>query len=250
MFRFDNKVVVITGGSKGIGFSAAEKFIEAGAYVFITGTNEAEGKKAADQLGEQAQFLKADVTKPEEVESFAAYVKESAGPADVLVNNAGIYAKDDFLTLSEESWRKILDVNLNGVFTVTKQFTAHMVEKGSGVIVNIASEAGLTAISNQVAYNVSKAALIMFTKSLAVDLAKHGIRVNAVCPGTTLTPLVEHALAAADDPEGMKKEMESFRPLDRLGKPEEIAMAVLSMAADEIGFANGSICTVDGGSTV
>ena len=189
------------------------------------------------------------MSKEEDVKSIPAQVKEELGPVDILVNNAGIYHQGDILTTAYEDWLRILEVNLHGSFLVTKYLVEQMVEKGGGVIVNVSSEAGIDAISGQIAYNVSKAALISFTKSLAADLAKYNIRANAVCPGTTMTPLVEEALKRADDPAAAKRQLESCRPLDRLGTPEEIASAILAMASSDLGYATGAVLAIDGGYT-
>jgi NAD(P)-dependent dehydrogenase (short-subunit alcohol dehydrogenase family) len=140
-------------------------------------------------------------------------------------------------------------VNLTGVFLCSKYAAEAMVSQGSGVIVNVASEAGVVGIAGQVAYNTSKAAVIGLTRSCAVDLAHSGVRANAVCPGTTDTPLVREAVQRAADPVQARRKLESVRPLDRLGKVEEIAAAILFMASDEAGYATGAILSIDGGYT-
>ena len=249
MFRFDEKVVVVTGGEMGIGYATAGRFVAAGARVVIAGIDESAGTRAAEELGDDARFVRADVTSASDAAALAATVADTFGPVDILVNNAGIIAKGDVVSLDEATWRRTLDVNITGMFIVTKHLVPQMIDNHGGVIVNVASEAGLVAIPNQVAYNVSKAAVIMFTKSLALDLAPYSIRANAVCPGTTLTPLVEEHLAAAVDREAALRERENRRPLKRLGKPDEIAVCIMAMAADELGYATGSVWSIDGGYT-
>jgi NAD(P)-dependent dehydrogenase (short-subunit alcohol dehydrogenase family) len=249
MLNFEDKVVAITGAEMGIGKAIAEAFSKRGAKVVIVGIDEAEGTATAAHLPGKALFIKADVSKEEEVKLLPEKIKKEFGPVDILVNNAGIYKKGNVSTTSFEDWKKILDVNLDGVFLVTKYILQQMLEQNQGVIVNIASEAGIAAIGNQVAYNVSKAAVIALTKSLAVDFAEHNIRANAVCPGTTMTPLVEKALATSANPEEEKRALESSRPLNRLGKPEEIANAVLALASEELGYATGAVLSIDGGYT-
>lgn len=249
MLNFKDKVVLVTGGEMGIGKAIAEVFSRQGAKVVIVGINEAEGSRTAAGLPGEALFIKADVSKEEEVSQVPRKVEGVFGPVDILINNAGIYKKGDVSTISFADWKRILDVNLNGVFLVTKYVLKQMLKRKQGVIVNVASEAGLVAIADQVAYNVSKAAVISLTRSLAVDFAKHNIRANAVCPGTTMTPLVEKALAATDDPERTRRDLEQSRPLNRLGKPEEIANAVLALASDELGYATGAVFSIDGGYT-
>lgn len=248
MLDFTGKVVAVTGGTKGIGKTATEAFTHRGAKVAVIAIDD-EGRADMDTLPGEVLFINADVSKEEEVKLMPAQIKDKLGPVDILVNNAGIYKKGDVLTTDYQDWLRILDVNLNGVFLVTKYLIGHMIERQQGVIVNVASEAGIDAIANQVAYNVSKAAVIALTKSLAVDLAKYNIRANAVCPGTTMTPLVEESLKQAPDPAEAKRELESCRPLNRLGTPQEIANAILVMASQDLGYATGAVLAIDGGYT-
>ncbi len=184
-----------------------------------------------------------------DVEAAVARTVERWGRLDVLVNNAGIYARGDVLTTSRERWDEIMAVNVTGAFLCAKYAVPHMIERGGGSIVNVSSEAGLVGIANQTAYNVSKAALIALTRSMALDFAAHNIRVNCVCPGTTLTPLVESAVAREAEPEQALTRLGDVRPLKRLGKPEEIAAAILLLAADEAAYATGAVLAVDGGYT-
>ena len=171
------------------------------------------------------------------------------GRLDVLVNNAGIYLQADALGTPVEEWERVLAVNLTGAFLCTRHAVPAMERHGGGAIVNVASEAGLVGIRGQVAYNVSKGGLIALTRSCAVDFAPRGIRVNCVCPGTTDTPLVQAALARAADPAAMRRALEGARPANRLGRPEEIAAAILYLAGDEAGYATGAVLSVDGGYT-
>jgi NAD(P)-dependent dehydrogenase (short-subunit alcohol dehydrogenase family) len=176
-------------------------------------------------------------------------VLEHWGRLDVLVNNAGIYLQGDVTETSLEQWNRIMNVNLTGVFLCTKYAAQAMLNGGGGVIVNVSSEAGLVGIPGQVAYNVSKAGVIGLTKSCAVDLARRGIRVNCVCPGTTDTPLVREAIQQAPDPAAARRHLEEVRPLNRLGTPEEIATAILLLASDRMAYATGAVLSVDGGYT-
>lgn len=249
MFNFQEKVVLVTGGEMGIGKAIAQAFASMGARVVIVGINSEAGMAAASDISGEVHFIRADVSNPEEVKALPGQVKEVFGPVDILVNNAGIYTKGDVISTSYQDWQKILDVNLNGVFLVSKYVSEQMVNHKQGVIINVASEAGIAAIGNQVAYNVSKAAVISLTKCLAVDLAPYNIRANAICPGTTMTPLVQTALDKAEDPQKALRQLESSRPLNRLGKPEEIASAVLALASDNLGYATGAVLSIDGGYT-
>ena len=171
------------------------------------------------------------------------------GHLDILVNNAGIYYQGDVTETSLETWNQVIGVNLTGAYLCTKYVVPEMIRRGSGVIVNVASEAGLVGIKGQVVYNVSKGGIIALTRSCAVDLADRGIRVNCICPGTTETPLVQEAVNRASDPVAARRALEKVRPLNRLGRPEEIAAAILSLASSEIGYATGAIFSVDGGYT-
>jgi len=168
---------------------------------------------------------------------------------DILVNNAGIYYQGDVIETPEEEWDKVIAVNLKGMYLCSHYVIPVMLARNGGVVINVASEAGLVGIAGQVAYNVSKAGAISLTKSMAVDFARKGVRVNAVCPGTTETPLVKNALKKSKDPEKARRKLEECRPLNRLGRPEEIAAAILAMASDDLGYATGSIFSIDGGYT-
>jgi NAD(P)-dependent dehydrogenase (short-subunit alcohol dehydrogenase family) len=171
------------------------------------------------------------------------------GRLDILVNNAGIYVQADVLTTDVQDWDRVLAVNLTGAFLCTKYAVPMMLQHEGGVVINVSSEAGLVGIKNQVAYNVSKSGMIALTRSCAVDLAGRGIRVNCVCPGTTDTPLVQAAVNRAEDPLAARRHLEQIRPMNRLGKPEEIASAILYLASSEAGYATGAILSMDGGYT-
>lgn len=247
---FKNENVVITGAEKGIGKATAQKFVNLGAKVAIAGIDKNTGEKTAEELGDKVMFFETDVSKEEQVKKLSLNIKEKMGQVKVLINNAGIHSNGNVVTTKYMDWQKLLQVNLDGIFLMCKYFIAeHMRPMNEGIIVNISSESGIVASHNQAAYNVSKAAVIHLTKSIAIDFAKEGIRANAVCPGTTLTPMVEKIIKRAKDPKKTREKLESVRPLNRLGKPEEIASAVVCMASEELGYATGSILTIDGGST-
>lgn len=250
--RFQDKAAVVTGASMGIGKAAAVAFAREGAKVAIVDVDRAHGEAAAQEIqsgGGEARYVSADVSKAGEVGALVDEVLDAWGRLDILVNNAGIYVQGDAAETSLEDWERILAVNLTGPFLCTQYAIPAMLRNGGGVIVNVASEAGLVGIKGQVAYNVSKGGLIALTRSCAVDLAASGIRVNSVCPGTTFTPLVEAAVNRADDPAQARRHLEEIRPLNRLGTPEEIATAILYLASDEAGYATGSILSIDGGYT-
>lgn len=242
---------MVTGSARGIGLAIARRLAAEGAVVVMADQDEEALRAAVSSVtGERAPHpVRLDVTDDRQCASVVQDAVARFGAIHVLVNNAGIYAKGDAASTDPAVWERILKVNVTGAFLLTRHVLPHMMRQGKGVIVNIASEAGLVAIPGQVAYNVSKAAMISFTLSLAVDYARHGIRANAVCPGTTWTPLVEKAVAAEPDPQAARRSLEQCRPLNRLGRPEEIAAAVAFLASDEAEYATGAVLSVDGGYT-
>ncbi len=249
---FQSKVVLVTGAGAGIGLAAALAFGKQGARVALVDASAENGQAALGALqnaGVETLLAVAAVQDSAQVQQVVAQVEQKWGRLDVLVNNAGVYCQGNALETSEVDWDRIIAVNLTGPYLMAKSALPLMLKNGGGVIVNVASEAGLVGIKNQVAYNTSKAGLIGFTRSCAVDFASMGVRVNAVCPGTTDTPLVQAAVARAADPAAARRELESIRPLNRLGRVEEIASAILYMASDAADYATGSILSIDGGYT-
>jgi NAD(P)-dependent dehydrogenase (short-subunit alcohol dehydrogenase family) len=248
-FSFKNKVAIITGGEMGIGKETALLLCEQGAKVIIAGINDEQGKITQSIFPESMEFVHTDVTDYSSVENCLRIAEKKFGPVNVLVNCAGIHVAGDITETTEKTWLKIMQVNVTGTFNSCKACISSMKAHNGGSIVNVSSEAGLVAIPGQVAYNTSKSAIIGLTKSIAIDHAKHHIRANAVCPGTTYTPLVEKALQISENPSEKLKELESSRPANRLGTPREIASAIIAIASDDIAYATGSIFSVDGGLT-
>lgn len=251
--RFQDRVAIVTGAGKGIGQATARAFAQAGAKVAIVDRNETEGRAAAQAIQQEfgtddVLIVPTDVSDEVQVEALIQAVISRWNRIDILVNNAGIYHQADVIDTTLEVWNNVIAVNLTGAFLCTKYAAATMKQSG-GVIVNVASEAGIVGIKGQVAYNVSKAGMISLTKSCAVDLAAYGIRVNCVCPGTTDTPLVRAAVNRAADPAAARRTLEEIRPLNRLGRPEEIASAILYLASEDAGYATGAVLAIDGGYT-
>lgn len=249
---FKGKVALVTGSSRGIGRAAALAFAREGACLALLGIDPDEGEAVAQEcrdVGAEALWLTARVELESDVKEAVDQIKGRWGRLDVLVNNAGIYAKGDPVTTTLHDWERIMAVNVTGAFLCAKYALPLMIAQGSGCIVNVASEAALVGIPDQVAYNVSKGALIAMTRSQAVDLAARGVRANCVCPGTTRTPLVETALAHSPDPQATLRTLEGSRPQNRLGRPEEIAAAIMLLASDEVAYATGAVLSVDGGYT-
>jgi NAD(P)-dependent dehydrogenase (short-subunit alcohol dehydrogenase family) len=250
--NFRSKVVLVTGAGIGIGLAAALKFAGLGARVALIDAsvrNGEDAQKTFEQNGFESILCIADVQDSNQIKGAIERIEQKWGRLDVLVNNAGIYVQGSVNETNEEDWEHLLKINLTGAFLFTKYVFPLMVKHEGGVIVNVASEAGLVGIKDQVAYNVSKAGVISLTKSCAVDLAPYGIRVNSVCPGTTDTPLLQASINRSADPAAARRNLEQVRPLNRLGKPEEIASAIVYLASDEIGYATGSIFSIDGGYT-
>ncbi|MFY9303589.1 MAG: SDR family oxidoreductase [Atribacterales bacterium] len=250
---FKDKVVIVTGGASGIGEATCRLFAQEGAKVALFDIDDIQGGKVAREIREaegKCEAIKVDVTSEKDVQKAVNIVEEKMGAPHILVNNAGLYRKGDVLSFTNDDLEKLIGVNIQGVLFCSKYAAEKMKDKNYGVIVNVASEAGIVAIANQIIYNLTKAAVISITKSCAVDLASHGIRVNCVCPGTTFTPLVAESLKGESDPERTRRALEESRPLRRLGKPEEIASAILFLSSDAAGYATGAVLSVDGGYTV
>ena len=244
--------VLVTGAGKGIGQATALAFAARGNRVAVVSRSAEAAEETLRRVraaGAEGIAVAVDVGTPDGAQRAVRATVDAFGRLDVLVNNAGVYRQGDLLETDLALWEEVLRVNLTGPFLCAKHAAAVMARQGGGVIVNVASEAGLVAIPRQLAYNVSKAGLVMFTKSLAVDLAARGIRVNCVCPGTTDTPLVQEAVRRAADPEAARRRLETIRPLGRLGRAEEIAEAIVFLASESCGYATGAVLAVDGGYT-
>jgi NAD(P)-dependent dehydrogenase (short-subunit alcohol dehydrogenase family) len=247
--RLEERAAVITGASSGIGFETARLFADEGASVAIMDLDPAGAENLIAGRGGRVIFLKADVTSEDEVRGAIASVVNCFGGIDILVNCAGIFREGAAADTELSSWRAVMDVNLTGAFLCMKHAIAHMLGRKGGSVINIASEAGLRAIPRQTAYNVSKAAVIMLTKSAAIDYATSGIRVNCVCPGRVMTPLVRKIIDESADPESTLMKLSSDRPVMRMGTTADIANACLAFATDEMKYATGSVLSVDGGYT-
>jgi NAD(P)-dependent dehydrogenase (short-subunit alcohol dehydrogenase family) len=239
------KTAVITGGAQSIGYAIAHRFAQAGAQVVIADVDGARAEQAATTLtgeGFTALAVPVDVTQPDQVEALAARTIQTYGQLDILVNNAGITGGSMPLwEQSLENWQRVLDVNLTGVFLTCRAVIGHMRERRSGAIVNIASIAGKEGNPNLTPYSVSKAGVIALTKALAKEVATEGVRVNSVAPAVIETPML-----ATITPE-MVAYMTSKIPMNRTGKPEEVAAVVHFLASDAASFVTGQCYDISGG---
>ncbi len=247
-YDFSNEVVVVTGSARGIGRRIAERFYEAGAKVALcsiskTGKEELMQEIAGDDRS-RIMALPCDVSQPEDVANFLQAVVDKFGTIDVLVNNAGIYSKEDTRDVTEAQFDKVLDANLKSVFFACQWFFKHHIDAGTtGNVVNIASVSSVTYVPDNALYNVSKAGVVTLTKAFARDMGKHGIRVNAVGPGSIPTDL--NAALYADP----QKEIDLCKkiPLGRRGTKDDIANCVLFLASEESDYLTGQVIYAEGG---
>jgi NAD(P)-dependent dehydrogenase (short-subunit alcohol dehydrogenase family) len=242
--RLEGKVALITGGASGMGQSEAVIFAREGAKVIVADVLEAEGKKVADSLGGAGRFVALDVTSEAAWQQAIATAVATFGKLDVLVNNAGISGTFDPDTLSTSAWDRLMDVNAKGVFLGMKHAIPQMEKAGGGAIVNISSVSGFVGqVGIHMAYNASKGAVRLMTKSAAVQYARSGIRVNSVHPG--VLPAMRSSKATAVP--AFRQKMLAGVPMRREGRVEEVAHAVLFLASDEASYITGTELVVDGG---
>jgi len=250
MFSLQNKITLITGAGSGIGAAIAETFSSADAFVYVTDCDEKRGRETTEMIKErkgQAEFLPLDVTSEQSCERVARAVLSSQGQLDVLVNNAGVGHVGTMMRTSGADLDRLYAVNVRGVFNVTRAFLPHMLERKSGNIVNLASIGGVVGVRDRVAYCATKFAVVGITKSMALDHALDGIRVNCICPGRVETPFVAARLKEYPDPEKARQEMSATQAVGRMGRPEEIAAAALYLASNESAFVTGMEFIIDGG---
>ncbi len=243
--RFTNKHVLITGGARGIGFDIAKHFAREGAVLSIMDFNQDMLDKSVKELQEiavSAYPYPVDVSQRQAVNDAVA-AAENIQPIDILINNAGVAFETPFLHIDETEWKKVLDINLSGMFYVAQSVCRFMAGRKKGVVVNMASKNGLDGEFGYAHYNASKGGVIMLTKTMALELAHLNIRVNAVCPGYIQTPMS----AEIDPPVFTENFVKQFIPLNRPGKVEDISPLFLFLASDESNFITGQVFIADGG---
>ena len=248
--RFRGKVVIVTGGGSGIGRATALAFAGEGASVGVADLSQTKAFAVAAEAtgaGGRALPLACDVSRAADCERAIQATESAFGPLDILVNNAGIGTTGNVLTTDPADFDRLMTVNVKGTYLMSRAALAVMVPRRRGAIVNAGSIAGLRAVADRAAYVTTKFAVVGLTKAMALDHVKDGIRVNAVCPGTTLTPWIDERLAEASDKDAAMATLVARQPMGRLGTAEEMAAAYLFLAADESSFTTGTTLVVDGG---
>lgn len=250
MNTLKKKVALITGGASGIGRATAMLFAREGAAVVIADINVQSGEEVVQEIksaGGKALFVPCDVTQAEDCQRAVEAAVTTFGGLDILFNNAGIIRRADVLHTTEAEWDRVMEVNVKSIFLMSKYAIPQMEKRGGGAIINTSSGWGLKGGGNAVSYCASKGAVTNMTRAMAIDHGRQGIRVNAVCPGDTDTPMLRNEARQLGQPEQEFMAEAAARPLGRYGTPEEIAEAVLFLASDAAGYITGAALVVDGG---
>ena len=247
--EFAGKVAIVTGGGKGIGRATALAFSREGASVAVIDVDAEAGEAVATQLGERGRFIRADVTSSREVQAAIGTVVAAFGGVDILHNNAGIQHYGDVVETTEEEWDQVLAVNLKSMFLMAKYAIPEMIKRSGGAIVNTASVQSYANQPRVCPYAASKAGVLGLTRSMAIDFARHNIRVNAVCPGSIETPMLHYVaeVLVGGDRNAVIREWGENVIMGRVGQPEEIAEVVLFLASPRASYITGSAHIADGG---
>lgn len=246
--RFEEKIALITGGGSGIGLATVKRLLSEGAKVAVLNRDKSAWdriKNMVDPTGKRALFFKVDVTRQDEITQVIREVKETFGHIDILINNAGAPKAESFEDTDIENWQQDLELNLTSYYRMVKSLLPHLYERGEGVIVNVSSINALMSFGNP-AYSAAKAGILALTRSLAIEYAGEGLRVNSVLPGSVQTEAWDFRIAKR--PEAFEKVC-SWYPAGAVGKPEEIAAAICFLASSDASFINGVALVVDGGVT-
>lgn len=243
--RLNNKTAIITGGASGIGLACARLFTREGARVAIFGRRQDRLDQARKQIGDSVLAVQGDITHEQDIQRLVDTTLKELGQVDILINNAGTFTGGPLHETDAEAWDRVFNINMTGVFQLTRRVLPSMVEQGSGSIIHISSILGIVAMPQTAAYNASKGALNQFSKSIAVEYGAQGIRSNALCPGMIETEMTEELRS---DTALMAEFLKGY-PLGRFGQPEEVAQACLFLASDESAFITGTTLPIDGGYT-
>jgi 2-keto-3-deoxy-L-fuconate dehydrogenase len=252
MLSLTDKIALVTGAGSGLGAAIAEAFGRAGAFVYCTDRDEKTAEETAARIRGaegQAVALEHDVSRESDCDRVAAEVHGAHQRLDVLMNNAGVGHVGTMLTTTGSDLDRVFAVNVRGVFNVTKVFLPRMIERGRGSIIHMASTTGVVGVRDRLAYGMSKHAVVGLTKSMALDHAKTGVRINCICPGRVETPFMLTRIQEYPDPKAAYREMSDTQAIGRMGRPEEIAHVALFLASDESSFMTGSAVVADGGWT-
>jgi len=246
--QFEGKVALVTGGASGIGRATALAFARARAKVVVADIAVAAGRETIrmiEEAGGDAVFVRTDVSQADEVEALIKQALEAYGRVDCAVNNAGVIGEmAPTAKCTEENFDQVIGTNLRGTWLCMKHEITHMLERGGGVIVNMSSVSGIRGLPDFPAYAASKAGILQLTRTATLEYAKAGIRINAICPGTIATPMVAGVVGARPE---LEQEFLALHPMGRIGKPEEVAEAVLWLCSDAASFVTGHALAVDGG---
>jgi len=246
--KLQDRTALVTGAASGIGQAVAMQFAKEGAAVMVADMDDENGPETVELIrasGGRAEFIYLDVSREESVKRVVQQTIDRFAALHILFNGAGILAYGTAVETSEEAWNKLMAVNLTGTFLCSRACLPHMIAQGRGVVINVASTTGAhDACAHAVAYVSSKGGVTLMTRAMAIDHARQGIRVNAICPGPTDTPMLRNALT----PEQLEAFAKTF-PMGRLGRPEEIAAAAVFLASDDASFVTGALLYVDGGQT-
>lgn len=244
---------IVTGAASGIGRATAIRFAEEGCRVAVVDLDTDDGTRTASMIedaGGTSTFVRADVSDESSVVKAVEQAVNSVGPLDTLVNNAGVAFMGTVAETSESDWDRVLDINLKGTFLMTKHLIPRFLATGSGVIVNVASNAGIVGVKNLAAYCASKGGVVQLSQALALELAALNIRVNTVAPSSTVrTRMFEARLGRSQDPKALGEALAAANPIGRLCNPEDVAELILYIASDRASYITGGIFPIDGGLT-
>lgn len=247
--KLQDKVALITGAGAGIGEATAKLFVSEGAKVIVADRNIEQALAVAEALGSQAFAVQADVSDAAQVKTMVEKAVAHFGGIDILVNNAGFGTLGTVVTVDEDTWDQVIDVNLKGVFLCSKFAIPEIVRRGGGAVVNLASTISVVGIKDRAAYVAAKGGVAALTRAMALDHALEGVRVNSVAPGVIASSYYDKIFESVPDPVEFKKGLEARSPLNKMGEPIDIANMILFLSSDDSSFATGAMFTVDGGYT-